>query len=98
MGRPQLLIVQASPESELEGAVRQRRSSQALRASIASSERWAHVVDRSSATAPARQALRRRDELEVDPEGILPPDELFRRLALLRCARAKRAAMKRWYG
>ncbi len=76
----------------------ERRSPRALRASIASAERWARVIDRSSATAPARQALRRRDELEVDPRNVLPPADLARRVALLRRARAKRAALKRWYG
>lgn len=80
------------------GATRGRRSIKAIRASIASAERWAHVLDRSSATVAARLALRRRDELEVDPAGILPPDELSRRVALLRRARATRAALKRWYG
>ena len=80
------------------GTTRGRRSPKAIRASIASAERWAHVLDRSMATAPARNALRWRDEREVDPEGILRPDELARRVALLRRARAKRAAMKRWYG
>lgn len=75
-----------------------RRSPRTLRASIASAERWARVADRSTATAPARQALRRRDEIEVDPSNILAPADLARRVALLRRARAKRAALKRWYG
>jgi hypothetical protein len=79
-------------------AIQPKRSPRALRASIASAERWARVADRSSATAPARQALRRRDELEVDPGNVLAPAELARRVALLRRARAKRAALKRWYG
>jgi hypothetical protein len=79
-------------------AVHRKRSAQALRASIASAERWARVADRSSATAPARLALRRRDEREVDPGNILSPADLAHRVALLRRARAKRAALKRWYG
>src|ERR1700728_1103459 len=32
-------------------------------------------------TAPARAALERRFELEVDPEGMLLPDELAKRVA-----------------
>jgi hypothetical protein len=80
------------------GATPGRRSLKAIRASIASAERWAHVLDRSTATAPARNALRWRDEREVDPQGVLPPDELAKRVALLRRARATRAALKRWYG
>ena len=80
------------------GATPGRRSLKAIRASIASAERWAHVIDRSIATAPARNALRWRDEREVDPQGVLPPDQLAQRVALLRRARARRAAMKRWYG
>ena len=80
------------------GATPRRRSLKAIRASIASAERWAHVLDRSTATAPARNALRWRDEREVDPQGVLPPDQLAQRVALLRRARAKRAALKRWYG
>ncbi len=90
-------MAEVSPDPGPQG-VRERRSVKAIRASIASAERWAHVLDRSNATAPARHALRWRDEREVDPEGILTPDELARRVALLRRARAKRAALKRWYG
>ena len=90
-------MAEALSDSGPQGA-RERRSAQGYRASIASAERWAHVLDRSNATAPARHALRWRDEREVDPQGVLPPDELARRVALLRRARAKRAALKRWYG
>jgi len=50
-----------------------------LRASIASHESWAHTSDRSARTAPARAALMARFEREVDPDGILPPDERARR-------------------
>jgi hypothetical protein len=88
------------PKRQPESAdgLQKTRSVRAIRASIAAAERWAHEVDRSSATAPARQALRQRDERKVDPQGILPPDEVARRVTLLRRARAKRAALKRWYG
>jgi hypothetical protein len=30
-------------------------------------------------TAPAREAFNRRFELQVDPDGVLPPDERARR-------------------
>jgi hypothetical protein len=46
-----------------------------LRAKIAAHARWAAEPDRSAATAPARRALDERFEREVDPDGVLPPEE-----------------------
>lgn len=49
-------------------------------ARIAANERWANTADRTAATAPARQGLRRRFALEVDPQGSLSVAELERRV------------------
>ena len=48
-------------------------------ASVAANTRWAHEPDRTAATAPARDALEARFERQVDPDGILPPDERAKR-------------------
>ena len=48
-------------------------------ASVAANTRWAHEPDRTAATAPARDALEARFERQVDPDGILSPDERAKR-------------------
>lgn len=50
-----------------------------LRAKLAAHTRWANTDDPTEATAPARQAFRDRFEREVDPDGVLDPDERARR-------------------
>jgi hypothetical protein len=40
---------------------------------------WARTEDRSARTAPARAAALARFEVEVDPDGVLPPEERARR-------------------
>lgn len=65
-----------------------------LRASVAAHESWAHTSDRSARTAPARAALMARFEREVDPDGILPPDERARRAEHKRKAYFGRLALK----
>lgn len=68
---------------------------------IAAHESWARTPDRAARTAPARAALMAKFEAEVDPDGLLSPEErarraehkrkaYFQRLAL-RSARARRA-------
>jgi hypothetical protein len=37
--------------------------------------RWSRENDRTAATAPARRGFLRKFELEVDPDGILSPQE-----------------------
>jgi hypothetical protein len=59
-------------------------------ARAAALDRWASVPDTAAATSPARAAFLARFERQVDPEGLLPPDE--RRT---RAARALRAHMIR---
>ena len=50
-----------------------------LRARAAAYERWARCPDRAEATRPAREALWRRFEREVDPDGVLAPEERHKR-------------------
>jgi hypothetical protein len=40
---------------------------------------WALTEDRTARTAPAREGLQRKFELQVDPEGKLPPAERAKR-------------------
>lgn len=69
-------------------------SSRVLNARIAAAERWAHEPDRSAATAPARSAFDARFEREVDPDGILAPDERAKRAASAKKAYFLRLALK----
>jgi hypothetical protein len=57
---------------------------------IAAEISWSRTQDRSARTWPARQKFLQRFEREVDPDGVLPPDERRRR-----AEHAKRAYMLR---
>ena len=59
-------------------------------ARAAALDRWSGVSDAAAATSPARAAFLARFERQVDPDGLLTPDE--RRT---RAARALRAHMIR---
>lgn len=63
-------------------------------ARIASNESWAKTADRPARTAPARAALRSKWEREVDPDGVLAPEELARRVESKRKAHYQRMALK----
>jgi hypothetical protein len=66
-------------------------------AAIAANTRWAKETNRTAATAPARAALERRFEDEVDPERILDPVERAKRVRNARAAfhaRVRLAALK----
>lgn len=52
-----------------------------LRARMAAHALHARITDPSAATAPARSAFLGKFESEVDPEGVLPPDERARMAA-----------------
>lgn len=56
-----------------------KASSRRIAAQIAANERWARVDDRSAETSPARGAFLDRFVRQVDPDGVLPPDEQARR-------------------
>ncbi|MBV9291078.1 MAG: hypothetical protein JO222_01415 [Frankiales bacterium] len=60
------------------------------RGSLGAHVRWAQTADRSAATAAARAAALERFEREVDPDGLLPPEE-----RALRAKHAKAAHMRR---
>jgi len=57
-----------------------------LRAKVAAHVRWAKTDDRADATAAARSAFADRFAREVDPDGVLTPEERARRAASLRSA------------
>lgn len=54
-------------------------SERVLISKLAAERLHAGVADPSAHTAPARQAFAKRFELEVDPNGVLPPLERARR-------------------
>jgi hypothetical protein len=57
-----------------------------LSARLAAYGRWSRKPDRHAALAPARAGLEARFVREVDPEGVLPPVELAKRVARARQA------------
>lgn len=70
-----------------------------LRARIAAHTSWANEEDRSRRTAAARTAAADRFAREVDPDGVLPPEERARRAESARkahfCRMAKASAAAR---
>jgi hypothetical protein len=65
----------------------------ALVARLAAHTRWAMEPDRTQATSAARRGLDAKWAREVDPDGVLPPDELERRVDHLRRAHMTRMAL-----
>lgn len=63
-------------------------------AKLAAHTRWSRTKDRSAATAPARQALLDKFELEVDPDGTLDPVERAKRATNARKAYFSRLALR----
>lgn len=66
-----------------------------MRARIAAHERWAKEPDRAKATAAARAGLEARFVRQVDPDGVLSPEELAKRVASARSAHYTRMALAR---
>lgn len=56
--------------------------------------KWALTEDRSAATQPARDALLRKFEDQVDPGRRLPPEERAKRAESARRAHYQRLALK----
>jgi hypothetical protein len=65
-----------------------------LRASIAVNTSWARTDDRLARTEPGRRAAEARFERLVDPDGVLTPDELARRVANARRAHFQQLALR----
>ena len=66
----------------------------ALISTIAAHEKWARTPDATAATAPARAAFLDRFDREVDPDGVLAPQERARRAEHARKAYFTRLALK----
>jgi hypothetical protein len=60
-----------------------------LRAQIAANARWSRYMAREDQAEAARVAIFTRLEREVDPDGVLPPDQ---RAALVRSAARRMSA------
>lgn len=54
---------------------------------------WASTEDRPARTAMARRSFDQRFEREVDPDGVLDPDERARRAEMARKAYFSRLAL-----
>ena len=63
-------------------------------AKIAAHSRWSQTDDPTAATAPARAGLQRKFELQVDPDGVLAPEERAKRAESARRAHFQRLALK----
>jgi len=62
-----------------------------LQARAAAYTRWAHTTNRTAATAAAREGLMRKFENQIDPNGLLAPDE--RRVQAIRARGAYYATL-----
>lgn len=65
-----------------------------LRAKIASNTSWSNTEDRSARTAPARRAMDKKFEEQVDPDGLLDPAERAKRAESARKAYYQGLALK----
>jgi hypothetical protein len=65
-----------------------------LIARLAAHESWARTTDPSARTEPARRALLDRFERQVDPDGVLSPEERARRAGHARKAYFARLALR----
>lgn len=61
---------------------------------IGAHTKWANTEDRTAATAPARAAMLRKFEDQVDPDRSLPADVRASRAESARRAHFQRLAMK----
>jgi rubrerythrin len=65
-----------------------------MRGRIGAYESWARTDDRAARTWPARKAALDRFEREVDPDGVLTPEERAKRAEWARKAHMQRLALK----
>lgn len=64
-------------------------------AKVAANTRWAFETDRTKATTPGTNAFLAKFEQQVDPEGVLPPEERTKRARNLLSAHMTRIRAKR---
>ena len=64
-----------------------------MRGKLAAHSLHSRIADPSAHTAPARQAFLDRFEREVDPDGVLPPEQRARRAEHARKAYFTRLAL-----
>jgi hypothetical protein len=64
-------------------------------ARIAAHTRWAHEADRSATARRGHDGLMARFEREVDPDGVLSPDERTKRVKNAQAAHMARMRAKR---
>ncbi len=66
-----------------------------LRGGIAADTRWAHTskAERQRSAQRGQDGLTARFKAEIDPDGVLEPDELTMRVENLRRAHMKRLAL-----
>ncbi len=69
-------------------------SERALRARIAAHSKWACTADTTAATAAARTAFLDRFEREIDPDGLLSPEDRARMAQHARKAYFSKLALK----
>ena len=69
-----------------------------LRAQLAANSRWAREPDRAKQTQAGRAAALAKYEAEVDPDGLLTPQERARRAQQMQRAHMQRIALKRSRG
>jgi hypothetical protein len=80
----------SDPLTEQTGLTAEQRSQ---RGSIGAYSLWAQIEDPSAHTAPAREAFLSRFEKQVDPQGVLAPEERARRAESARRAYFQRLAL-----
>ncbi len=89
--RPAAARAQGKPTARKAGVTRSDR--QAI-GRLGAHSKWAQTEDRSAATQPARDALMRKFEDEVDPDRKLPADERAKRAESARRAYYQRLSLK----
>lgn len=76
------------------GAEDETAKMRSMRGRIGAFESWARTPDRAARTWPARKAAFDRFEREVDPDGMLTPQERAKRAEWARKAHMQRLALK----
>jgi hypothetical protein len=76
------------------GAPEDNPKLRSLRARIGAYESWARTEDRAARTWPGRKAAIDRFEREVDPDGVLTPQERAKRAEWARKAHMQRLSLK----